>query len=133
MRLRDKIISVVCVILAAFLIIAAGMQLDYINSQRQEMKLTSNEPLKNAPPSLAFATVAMGAFRGLVVDVLWLRADKLKEQGQFFDAKQLAEWITTLRLGISGMEYGLQYLCCNTALSARTKVAVGQKRLRIAP
>ncbi|GAI30211.1 unnamed protein product, partial [marine sediment metagenome] len=29
--------------------------------------------------------------------VLWMRADKLKEEGQFFDAKQLAEWITTLQ------------------------------------
>jgi hypothetical protein len=61
------------------------------------MKLISNEPLKNAPPSLAFATVAMGAFRGLVVDVLWMRADRLKQQNQFFDAKQLAEWITILQ------------------------------------
>ncbi len=49
------------------------------------------------PPSLAFATVAMGAFRGLVVDILWMRADKLKEEGQFFDARQLAEWITKLQ------------------------------------
>jgi hypothetical protein len=39
----------------------------------------------------------MGAFRGLVVDILWMRADKLKEEGQFFDAKQLAEWITVLQ------------------------------------
>jgi hypothetical protein len=39
----------------------------------------------------------MGAFRGLVVDALWLRADRLKEQGQFFDAKQIAEWITRLQ------------------------------------
>jgi hypothetical protein len=61
------------------------------------MRLISNEPLENAPPSLAFATVAMGAFRGLVVDVLWMRADRLKEQNQFFDAKQLAEWITILQ------------------------------------
>jgi len=61
------------------------------------MKLISNEPLENAPPSLAFATVAMGAFRGLVVDVLWMRADRLKDQGQFFDAKQLAHWITLLQ------------------------------------
>jgi hypothetical protein len=59
--------------------------------------LIANEPLKNAPPSLAFATVAMGAFRGLLVDILWLRADKLKDQGEFFDAKQIAEWITTLQ------------------------------------
>jgi len=97
MRLRDITICFVCIILAIGLLIAAGAQLDYINSQRQKMNLISNEPMKNAPPSLAFATVAMGAFRGLVVDVLWLRADRLKEQGQFFDAKQLAEWITTLQ------------------------------------
>jgi len=97
MRLSDTITWSVCIIFAAALLIAAGTQLDYINSQRQEMKLISNEPLENAPPSLAFATVAMGAFRGLVVDILWLRADKLKDQGQFFDARQLAEWITTLQ------------------------------------
>jgi hypothetical protein len=97
MRLRDTIIWLVCSILAVSLLIIAGTQLDFINSQRQKMKLIINEPLENAPPSLAFATVAMGAFRGLVVDILWMRADKLKEQGQFFDAKQLAEWITTLQ------------------------------------
>jgi len=97
MRLRDLIICFVCIVLAAALLITAGMHLDYINSQRQEMNLIINEPLENAPPSLAFATIAMGAFRGLVVDALWIRADNLKEQGQFFDARQLAEWITTLQ------------------------------------
>ena len=97
MRLRDTIIWSVCIVLAASLLITAGMQLDFINSQRQQMKLIANEPLENAPPSLAFATVAMGAFRGLLVDILWLRADRLKDQGEFFDAKQIAEWITTLQ------------------------------------
>jgi hypothetical protein len=95
--LRDTIIWSVSITLAAVLLITAGLQLDYINSERYQMKLIINEPLENAPPSLAFATVAMGAFRGLVVDILWLRADRLKEQGQFFDAKQIAEWITTLQ------------------------------------
>jgi len=97
MRLRDTIICSVCLIVSAGLLTIAGTQLDYINSQRHQMKLISNEPLENAPPSLAFATVAMGAFRGLVVDILWMRAESLKDQGQFFDAKQLAEWITTLQ------------------------------------
>ena len=97
MRLRDITICSVSIFLAVALLITAGMQLDYINSQRKEMKLISNEPLENAPPSLAFVTVAMGAFRGLVVDVLWIRADNLKNEGQFFDAKQIAEWITTLQ------------------------------------
>ena len=97
MRLPDNTIRFVCVILAISFIVTAGMQLDYINSKRQELKLIVNAPLENAPPSLAFATVAMGAFRGLLVDALWMRADRLKSEGQFFDAKQLAEWITVLQ------------------------------------
>ncbi len=97
MRARDFMILFVGLVTAAALLYAAGAQLDYINHQRQEMKITINPPLENAPPSLAFATVAMGAFRGLVVDILWIRADKLKEEGQFFDARQLAEWITVLQ------------------------------------
>ncbi|MEN6577206.1 MAG: hypothetical protein ABFD90_12755, partial [Phycisphaerales bacterium] len=97
MRTRDFIILLVCGILAGASLFGAGVQLDYINSQREKMKIVVNPALENAPPSLAFATVAMGAFRGLIVDVLWMRADKLKEEGQFFDARQLAEWITTLQ------------------------------------
>jgi len=97
MRLRDFLICFSCVLVAAGLLWIASGQLDNINAARKEMKLVIDEPLENAPPSLAFATVAMGAFRGLVVDILWMRADKLKEEGQFFDAKQLADWITTLQ------------------------------------
>ncbi|MBN2272617.1 MAG: hypothetical protein JXN61_18535, partial [Sedimentisphaerales bacterium] len=84
MRLRDTAICSCCLLLAAALLIGAGLQLDSINSQRRQMKLIINEPLENAPPSLAFATIAMGAFRGIVVDILWMRADRLKEAGQFF-------------------------------------------------
>ena len=96
MRLRDTIIWSVCIVLAVALLITAGMQLDFINAKREDMNLIIDKP-ENVPPSLAFATIATGAFRGLLVDVLWIRADRLKEQGQFFDARQLAEWITTLQ------------------------------------
>lgn len=97
MRLRDILIQFVSLGLGIILLIGAGLQLEHINTQRKDMKLVINEPLENAPPSLAFATVAMGAFRGLLVDILWMRADNLKEEGKFFDAKQLAEWITVLQ------------------------------------
>jgi len=96
MRLRDTIIWSVCIVLAIGLCIVAGLQLDSINRQRQDMNLIIDKP-ENIPPSLAFATIATGAFRGLVVDALWMRADRLKEEGQFFDARQLAEWITILQ------------------------------------
>ena len=97
MRWRDITICFLCLVFAASLLVIAGTRLEYINSAHKDMKLVMNEPLENAPPSLAFASVAMGAFRGLLVDVLWIRMDRLKEQGQFFDAKQTAEWITTLQ------------------------------------
>ncbi|MGD9110633.1 MAG: hypothetical protein PVG93_06795, partial [Phycisphaerales bacterium] len=97
MRARDIIICILALVLGVGLLIVAGSGLDYINTQRKEMNLVINEPLENAPPSLAFATVALGAFRGLIVDALWIRADTLKQKGQFFDARQLAEWIVTLQ------------------------------------
>jgi hypothetical protein len=97
MRTRDYVIMFLGLTAGVGLLYAAGAQLDYINAQREVMKIVINPALENAPPSLAFATVAMGAFRGLVVDILWMRADKLKEEGQFFDARQLAEWITKLQ------------------------------------
>ena len=97
MKLRIFVICFLCLAVAAGLMYFGSVRLDAINAQRSEMKFVVNEPLENAPPSLAFATVALGAFRGLVVDVLWIRADQLKEDGKFFDAKQLAEWITVLQ------------------------------------
>lgn len=97
MRFKTFIICLLCLVVAAGLFFLGSLRLDKINAQRSQMKLIMNEPLENAPPSLAFATVALGAFRGLVVDILWIRADQLKEEGKFFDAKQLAEWITLLQ------------------------------------
>ncbi|MBN1796470.1 MAG: hypothetical protein JW804_07340 [Sedimentisphaerales bacterium] len=97
MRSRDYIICLIAVVVALAGLIVAGSQLDSINKHRKQMNLVRNEPLENAPPSLAFATIALGAFRGLIVDILWIRAETLKEKGQFFDAKQIAEWIVTLQ------------------------------------
>ena len=97
MRIKDIFVIVLCVLLGAAFLIAAQRQIGGIHNARQQMGLVANAPLENAPPSLAFATVAMGAFRGLVVNILWMRADNLKMEGKFFDARQLAEWITTLQ------------------------------------
>ena len=97
MRAKDLSIIVFCVLLGGVLLTLASMRMEPIQTARKDMGLVANEPLENAPPSLAFATVAMGAFRGLVVDILWMRADSLKQEGKFFDAKQLAEWITLLQ------------------------------------
>ena len=51
---------------------------------------------KNAPPVLEFTTVALGGFRGLIVNALWIRAGDLQEEGKYFEMVQLADWITKL-------------------------------------
>jgi hypothetical protein len=96
MRFRDIVICSICGLLAIGLCIGAGAQLDSISRQRENMNLVMDTP-EDIPPEMLWATVATGAFRGLVVDALWIRADRLKEEGQFFDARQLAEWITILQ------------------------------------
>src|SRR6185436_15210691 len=41
--------------------------------------------------------IALGAFRGIFVNFLWIRANDMKEAGKFFDAIQLASTITKLQ------------------------------------
>lgn len=63
---------------------------------RRELRLTKGEPLENTPPLVAFTTVALGGFRGVIADLLWLRASQLQQDGKYFELVQLADWITKL-------------------------------------
>jgi hypothetical protein len=53
-------------------------------------------PRPGDPPLVGFASTALGGFRGLVADLLWVRAATLQEEGRFFEMVQLADWITRL-------------------------------------
>jgi hypothetical protein len=81
---------------AACIALAAGLQTP-INTQRKELELVLHSNIyKELPPEYAWVSAAGGAFRGLMADVLWIRADRLKEEGKYYEAHQLAEWICTL-------------------------------------
>jgi hypothetical protein len=67
-----------------------------LNREREELGLTRVTPLENAPPVLAFTTVALGGFRGLISNALWIRASELQDEDKFFEMAQLADWITKL-------------------------------------
>ena len=67
-----------------------------LNRDRNQLGLTRVEPLENAPPVLAFTTVALGGFRGLIANALWIRASDMQDQDKFFEMMQLADWITKL-------------------------------------
>jgi len=48
------------------------------------------------PPQVAIG-IAMGAFKGLFVNILWIRANELKEEGKYHEAIELAKAITRLQ------------------------------------
>ena len=68
-----------------------------LNTKRDEMGLTRVTPLENAPPVLAFSTVALGGFRGLIVNFLFIRSNQLQLEGRFFETMTLGDWITKLQ------------------------------------
>jgi len=67
-----------------------------LNQDRDRLGLTRVQPLENAPPVLAFTTVALGGFRGLIANALWIRASDLQDEDKFFEMMQLSDWITKL-------------------------------------
>ncbi len=95
MKMSLKKIALLLVI--GLLLSGAGAVQTQLNRARGELGLTRTTPLENAPPALAFSTVAMGGFRGLIANGLWLRMNELQSQERFFEMVQLAEWITTLQ------------------------------------
>jgi hypothetical protein len=94
MRGRLKTISLLT--LAVVLLGGVSQVQKSLNRDRERLGLTRVEPLKNAPPVLAFTTVALGGFRGLIANALWIRSSHLQDEDKFFEAMQLADWITKL-------------------------------------
>jgi hypothetical protein len=82
--------------LAAALLVGVSFVQKSLNVDRAKLGLTRVAPLENAPPVLAFTTVALGGFRGLISNILWIRATDLQDEDKFFEMAQLADWITKL-------------------------------------
>ena len=98
MNVSKPLVSLLVVLLGlAVLVGGLSAVQSRMNAIRIQQELTDTEPLENAPPMVAFTTVALGGFRGLVADFLWLRSQRMQEEGNYFETVQLASWITKLQ------------------------------------
>jgi hypothetical protein len=86
----------VFLLLAAVLLFASSQLQKSLNHDRDKLGMTYSAPLQDAPPVLALTTQALGGFRGLISNFLWMRANDLQINDQYFEAAQLANWITDL-------------------------------------
>ena len=95
--LTGKFYKPLLLLLAICLVVASAFSQRTLNHQRDELGLTRVTPLENAPPILAFTTVALGGFRGIIANALWIRVSEMQEQDRYFEMFQLADWITKLQ------------------------------------
>jgi hypothetical protein len=109
------------------LLIAIAAVQGRLNDLRKSEKLVDTEIVDNAPPIVAFTTVALGAFRGLVADLLWLRAASLQDKGQYFEMVQLASWITKLQPRFTG---AIAYLAWNMSYNISVTFSSPEDRWR---
>ena len=94
MNARAK--KILLLFLAAALVFSSSRIQQSLDGDRDRLGLTRAATLEDAPPVLAFTTIALGGFRGLISNFLWIRANDLQQDDKFFEAAQLANWITDL-------------------------------------
>src|SRR5262245_55787322 len=94
--MNARLKKVLLVLLAGLLLFSSSRLQNSMNQDRDRLGLTYVPPLENAPPMLAFTTVVLGGFRGLISNFLWMRASNLQDEDKFAEMTQLADWITQL-------------------------------------
>jgi hypothetical protein len=88
-------------IIAAFVMVlalgaSAALAVALSNSGGRNRLTYADTTVEGQPPQVA-AGIAMGAFRGLFVNMLWIRANQLKEDGRYYESMDLAKAITELQ------------------------------------
>ena len=95
--MRDRPVQLLSAAVAVACVAGAGTLLPRIldASDRAQLRYT-DVSVEGAPPVVAVGA-AVGALRGLVVDYLWIRLQQMREAGQYYDARRLADLITKLQ------------------------------------
>ena len=93
-----KINNSIPYILPAVLLVAAGYSARSLRGMRDADVKDPGLAMRNGAsvPMIEFVNVALGGFRGLAADLLWLRASRLQEERRFVELAQLSDWITKL-------------------------------------
>jgi len=94
----DRITQLAAIGIAIIALIGGAALAPLVHRERDELQLSFAVDVQDeVPPDVALAVTALGSFRGLAVNYLWYRANELKEDGEFYEANQLSQWITTLQ------------------------------------
>lgn len=84
-------------LLAVALLVGVNFSQRELTAERVRLKLTRVEAVESMPPMMAFTAVALGGFRGLVSNALWIRLNDLQLDEKYFEMVQLSDWITKMQ------------------------------------
>ena len=94
---RDSAVQLLAVLALASCLAGSGVVATQITGSAGRHKLAYTQRAEESDPPQVSLGIAMGAFRGVFVNWLWLRANALKEAGRFYEANELASAITRLQ------------------------------------
>lgn len=94
---RDTLVQLIaCGTLALFLGASAVLGTQIAASTGRNRLVYADAAEDGDPPQVSLG-IALGAFRGLFVNYLWIRANDLKQEGKYYEAVDLAKTITRLQ------------------------------------
>ncbi len=92
----NRRVKSIVLVLVAFIFLYVSLNF-LLQAQRVRVQsLPEEKTLQKLPPEIVFTTILLGGFRGILVDFLWMRAQKLQEEGKYFELVQLSDWIGLL-------------------------------------
>lgn len=89
--------KIVLSLLALALLVGVNFAQRELTAERTRLKLTRVEAVESMPPMMAFTAVALGGFRGLISNALWIRLNDLQLDEKYFEMVQLSDWITKMQ------------------------------------
>lgn len=87
----------VLALLTVALLVGVNFAQRELTAERNRLKLTRVEAIESMPPAMAFTAVALGGFRGLISNALWIRLNDLQLDEKYFEMVQLSDWITKMQ------------------------------------
>lgn len=91
---RVRLFAILCLFAG---LVGSGFFGTAITNSAGRNELSYTDRAEDGDPPMVALGVAMGAMRGIFVNYLWIRATNAKEEGQFYEAVELAGWITRLQ------------------------------------
>ena len=83
-------------LLCPSILLILGLALILPADRMTRIARTSSTGGQSGTSWVRYVMVGLGGFRGVISEILWIRADRLQQQGRYMELVQLSDWITAL-------------------------------------